>query len=275
MKEKKTIRNVLKTKLAKKELAILRRSYDIIGSILIIEIPKLLLKKEKLIGKMLLLLNRNIKTVAKRIGGHKGKYRTQRLKIICGEKNTETLYRENNVLLKLDVEKLYFSPRLATERKRIARLVKKGERVLVMFSGCGPYALVISKNSKAKEIYAVEANRAAHEYAVENIELNKLTNINAIMGDVKKIIPKINKKFDRIVMPLPKGAGNYLDIAVSAAKKGATIHFYAFAKDEEIPVKALNKFSSVLKRKFRIIRQVRCGQVAPREYRVCIDFRVF
>lgn len=273
---KKTIKNLLKAEFSKKELALLRRSYDVVGKIIIVEIPKLLSKKEKIIGKALLKMHKSAKTVAKKVGSHKGKYRKQNLKIIYGERNTETIYRENNVLLKLDIKKLYFSPRLATERKRIAQLVKKGEKVLVMFSGCGPYPLVIAKNSKAKEVYAVEANRIAHRYALENIKLNKLSNVKAIIGDVRKIIPKLNKKFDRIIMPLPKGAENYLDTTLLAAKKGAMIHFYTFAKEKEIKT-SINKISSACKRKkkkFKIMRYVKCGQVAPREYRICVDFAV-
>ena len=69
-----------------------------------------------------------------------------------------------------------------------------------MFSGSGVYPVVISKNTKAKEIYGIEINPIAHKYAEENIKLNKLKNIKLFCGDVKKTIPKLNRKFDRIFL---------------------------------------------------------------------------
>src|SRR3989338_5330260 len=216
---KKTLKAALKGKLSGEEVSLLGRSYDVIGGIAIVEIPDELSEKEELIGKTILEMHRNVKTVAKKVGVHKGVYRAQKLKIIAGEKSKEALYRENNVMLKLDVEKVYFSPRLATERKRIAQLVKRGERVLIMFSGCGPYPFVISKNSKAKEVYGVELNPVAHRYAIQNLKLNKTENVKLVRGNVRKIVPELKKKFDRIAMPLPKKGENYLDTALSASKK--------------------------------------------------------
>src|SRR3989338_1865195 len=113
------LKQLLGSKLTKKELRHLRTSYDVIGSIAIIEIPKELKKKEKIIGEAILKLRKEVKTVCKKAGIHQGKYRTQKLKIIAGEKTKETVYRENGCLMKLNVEKVYFSPRLSTERKRI------------------------------------------------------------------------------------------------------------------------------------------------------------
>lgn len=274
---KKTLKAALKGKLSDKEISLLMRSYDVIGNIAIIEIPKELSEKEELIGKTILEMHRNVKTVAKKIGAHKGIYRAQKVKIIAGEKSKETLYRENNVMLKLDVEKVYFSPRLATERKRIAKLVKNGERVLVMFSGCGPYPFVISKNSKAKEVYGVELNPVAHKYATENIRLNKTENVKLIKGNVRKVVPELKKRFDRIAMPLPKKGEAYLDIALSASKKGTIIHFYDFLREDKIPDLAFNKIKKIcgkMRKKFRILNFTKCGQVSPREYRVCVDFKV-
>ena len=46
---------------------------------------------------------------------------------------------------------------------------KPGEKVLVMFSGCAPYPVVIGRNTKAKEIYGIELNPLAHKFAEENV----------------------------------------------------------------------------------------------------------
>jgi tRNA (guanine37-N1)-methyltransferase len=272
-----TLKQALKGKLTKKEFENLVTSYDIIGDIAIIEIPTKLEKKEKLIAETLLNLHKQIKVVVKKAGIHRGIYRRQKLKILAGEKRKTTEYKENNVRIKLHIEDVYFSPRLATERKRIAELVKSGEEILVMFSGCAPYPLVIAKNTKSKEIYAIEINPIAHKFALENVKLNKLNNIKLFLGDVRMIIPTIKKKFDRILMPLPLTGENFLDIALTAAKKKAIFHFYDFLKEDEfyLAKEKIKKVCDAAKRKFKILRIVKAGQIKPREYRICVDFSVY
>lgn len=273
----KKLKELLRKKLTKKELNLLPSSYDIVGSILVFaDFPDELKKKEKIIGEALMGLHKNIKTVCKKTGKYSGKYRLPKLKIIAGEKTKETLYKENNITLKLDVEKVYFSSRSSTERKRIFEQVKKNESVLVMFSGAAPYSIVISKNTKAKEIVSIEINPAAHQYALENLKLNKIKNIKLILGDVKKETVKLKKRFDRILMPLPKGAEDYLGLALKKIKKNGVIHLYTFSKENEYykTTDLIKKECEKTKKKCKIIDIVRCGQFSPRVFRVCFDFKV-
>lgn len=272
------LRDYLKGKLTEKESRLFRRAFDIVGDIAVVEIPRELAKKQKAIAAAILEMHKNIKSVYMELGGRKGKLRLQKLKWLAGEKGTETVAAENGIRLKLDVEKVYFSPRMSTERKRIYQQVKKGESVLVMFSGAAPYVVEVAKLTGAKAVYGVEINRVAHKYAVENAKLNKVeAKTRLFCGDVNKIVPQLKLKFDRIVMPLPKGAEAFLGIALAAAKKNATIHFYDFEKEEDIPTAAVAKVKAAAaeaKRKVRIVGVVKCGQLAPRAYRVCVDFKV-
>lgn len=271
------LREYLKKDLTEKELVLLKASFDVIGSIAIIEIPKELERKEKKIADALMAIQRNVKTVAKKIGIHKGAFRTQKLKIIAGEKTKETEAKENNVRLRLDVEKVYFSPRLSTERQRISEMIKKGESVLVMFSGCSPYVCVIAKNSPAKEVYGIEINPLGHKYGLENIRINKITNAMLFQGDVKKVVPKLKKKFDRILMPLPRSAEDFLETAFKASKKGTIIHFYDFEKEEDLPQKAFEKVEKACRKarkKYKILAWRKCGQYGPGKFRVVVDFRL-
>lgn len=191
----KQIKELLKDKLTQKELSLVPSSFDIVGSILIFsEFPEELIKKEKIIAEAFLKELKNIKTICKKTKVYSGIYRTPKLKIITGEKTKETIHKENGVLLKLDVEKVYFSTRLSNERLRIAKLVQPEEEILVMFSGCGVYPCVISKNSHAKHIYGIEINPIGHKYAQENLKLNKIKNIELYCGDVKRVLPDLCKK---------------------------------------------------------------------------------
>ncbi len=255
------------------------RAFDIIGDIAILEVPKELKGKEKAAAAKIMLQQKSVKAVYKKVGGHEGKLRIQKLKHICGEKRTVTIHKENQVSLKLDIAKTYFSPRQATERKRVFLQIRKPETVLVMFSGVGPFTAEIAKNTPAKAVYGVELNKTAHKYALENAKLNKAeAKTTFLCGDVRKIVPKLKPKFDRIIMPLPKGAESFLGVAFAAAKKDAIIHFYDFEKEEDIPSKAVEKVKKAAvaaKKKITIQSVVKCGQLAPWAYRVCVDFRVF
>ncbi len=263
--------------LDKNEIGLMSRSFDIIGDIAIVEIPRGLVKKEKLIAQKIKELHKNVKVVAKKKGAHEGAFRLQKIRILAGENRKETIHVESGIKLKMHVEKVYFSSRQATERLRIAVQVKKGEKVLVMFSGCGPYVFVISKNTLAKEVVGIEKNPVGHKYAFENIKLNKAVNVRLFKGDVNKVVPKLKQKFDHIIMPLPKEAPNYLPAAFKAAGKGCIIHLYDYLDELDIPRKAREKVLLACrkaKKRCRILNIVKCGQLGVRKYRVCTDFKI-
>jgi len=250
---------------------------DIIGNIAIIK-PSTRKKEKEFASK--LLKQKNIKTVAIKASRVKGRLRLMKLKIIAGEKTKETIHKENNCKIKLDIETCYFSPRLASDRLEIAKQVKNNERILVMFGGVAPYPLVIAKNSKAKEIYTIELNRIACKYAEENVKLNKLNNIRIVRGDVKKVIKKFKKqqiKFDRIVMPRPQLKETFLKQAFLVCKKGTIIHFYDFLKENEIPdaaIKKIEKHAKKSKKRIKILKWKKVGELAPYKFRIRVDFKV-
>lgn len=240
------------------------KSYDVIGDIAILNE-----KGSKVQAQLLLKKHKNINVVLKRAGIFKGKYRTRKLSWLAGEKRKETIHKENRALMKLNVEKCYFSQRLSGERKRIFKQVKKGEIILIMFSGIGPYQLTIAKNTKAKMIYGIEINPAAHKYAEENVKLNKISNIKNYKGDVRKILPKLKIKFDRIIMPLPKSSKLYLNLIKNKIKKSGIVHLYIFLKKEQINKNYISK----LLKNYKILKIVRCGAYSPSIYRTCIDLK--
>lgn len=266
------LEQALKGKLTKKELSLVPSSFDQVGDILIFsEFPKELKKKEKIIGNAFLQIYKNIKVVAKKTSKHQGRYRTKKVQIIAGEKRKETIHKENGVKIKLNIETCYFSPRSGAERLRIAKQIKPNELVLVMFSGVSPFPLVIEKNSQAKEIYAIEINPECHKYALQNLTLNKSKKITLFKGNVKLVLPKIKKKFNRIIMPLPKTADTYLGIAIKALKPKGIIHFYDFVSERD-PDSSIKKIKKHCK-SFKALNSIKCGQYAPGIYRVCIDFQ--
>ena len=272
-----TVEDLLTKKLSKKELSNLPRSQEVVGSIMIIEIPDELESKEKEIAQAYLQVSRNIDTVVKKSRMHSGVFRTRRVKILAGKRSKETTHLENGIKLKLHLEKTYFSARSAHERLRIANKIKKGEKVLVMFAGCGPFPLVFARNSKASQIVGVEMNPLAHQFSIENVSMNKFVGrVHMHLGDVREVVPKLKGKFDRIAMPLPKTGEEFLDVALKKCIKGGIIHLYAFLNEKDIEAEArrVKKICKDLKFPVRVLRKVKCGQFSPGTFRVCFDLKV-
>ena len=95
------------------------------------------------------------------------------------------------------------------------------------------------------------------------------------MGDVDQVMPKIRKKFDRILMPLPKGAENFLDLALTKIKPNGVIHLYSFFQKEQLNKRYVRNYLSKYLKNFEILNITKCGQFSPNVFRVCIDFKVF
>lgn len=227
-----SLKEALRGVLSDEELESLTASFDIMGDVAIIEVPEALEGREREIGEAVLLVHKNVRCVYKKLGGMEGEYRVRRLGHVAGENRTETEHRESGVRMRLDVAKAYFSVRLSHERKRIAELVKPGERVLVLFAGVGPFALVIAKKRPKAEITAVELNPDAVLYMRENVELNRAKNVHVVEGDAMKIELE-PASFDRVVMPLPKTAHEFLGVAFAAVKSGGIVHFYSMGETKD------------------------------------------
>src|SRR2546428_13057038 len=116
--------------LTEKEMGELYGAFDQIGEIIILRIPESLLLKKKMIGKVLLEKVKTAKSVFYQSSPVSGDFRTRKLELLAGEDKTETEYKEHGCRFKVDVEKAFFSPRLSTERDRIANLIKDGETVI-------------------------------------------------------------------------------------------------------------------------------------------------
>ncbi|MBS3147822.1 methyltransferase domain-containing protein [Candidatus Woesearchaeota archaeon] len=267
-------RELLRGKLPEKEFALLPRSFDVIGDIAIIELPRELAKRVKIIGAAIMESLHNVKVVAVEQGSHTGKYRRQKLRIIAGEKRLETVHKESGMVLGLEVQKCYFSPRLGSERLRIAGLVKQDEKLLVVGSGVGPYPLIIAKHSKASQVVGVEINPVAHKFAVQNVIKNKLQGrVICIKGDVSKLS---EGEFDRIVMAIPHEGVSLVPSILRLLKKGGFLHVLDFTEESDIdaPSRKLVELCKENNRKCKILATIKAGQPGVRRYRVCIDAKV-
>lgn len=271
------LKEALQGQLSPSELQLLVGSYDVVGDIAIIIIPEELLGKKQLIASVILGLQKNIKVVARRAGIHEGEYRTLPLEIIGGEERRETLHKENGVRLLVNPEAVYFSVRSGNERKRVASLVRDNEQVLVLFSGIGPYPLIIGKTNPQCRVIGVEKNPVAHLYAQKNLGYNKkIRNVEFYEGDVRSIVPSLHMVFDRIVMPLPKSAEAFLLLALQYLQRSGALHFYDLQEKASLS-RSIDKIGNACRQAGRSLASAEvtvCGHCTPRLYRICVDARI-
>lgn len=264
---------LLEDELTEEEIENLRTSFDTIGDIVILEIPEELHDKKQKIGDAALKFTKR-KSIYMKKSAVKGTTRVRELEFLSGIDDSVTIHKEHGARLKLDVREVYFSPRLATERKRVMESVHDGEKILDMFCGIGPFPIVIAKN-KHVDITAVDINDEAIKYLDENIMLNKLKgNIETYCGDIGEVGKSFNCKFDRIIMNLPGLAYSFLDLAVSLIEDGGTINYYEFSDSYDPGIKRLENACEKQNKKVEITNTRKVKSTSPGEWHVAIDGKV-
>ena len=250
-------------------------AFDQIGSIIILRIPDTLLSKKKLIGEILLEKVKTAKSIFYQSSPVEGDYRIRQLELLAGENNTITEYKEHGCRFRVDVEKTFFSPRLATERLRIADLVKDGEIIINMFGGVGMFSIVAAKKKKC-HVYNIDINPHAAKLCSENVALNKLKGtVESIEGDATEVIEKhLVGKGDRVLMLLPERSDEFLDIAIKALKQKGVLHYYCHIhsdKKNQLKEVVTSHFLSVVKVKSEVLGSKIVRPVGPRFYQAVVD----
>jgi tRNA (guanine37-N1)-methyltransferase len=276
------LRELLSKTLPSENLAGVYNSYDVVGDMAIIRLTKESYERRAVIAKALMASHKNVRTVLAQTGAIHGSFRLRTLEYVAGEKKTATLHRESGCSFQVDVERCYFSPRLQGERMRVAKQAKDGEVIVNMFAGVGCFSILIAKQRNVEKVYSIDVNPVAVQYMQENIRVNGVFGkVIPIVGDAKITV---EKRFchvaDRVIMPLPEKALEYLPYAVLAMRKtGGLIHYYDFehATKEENPVEKVKsrvakKLGSEVTFDVPFARVVR--STGPNWYQVVLDIDV-
>ncbi|RLF75769.1 MAG: tRNA (guanine-N1)-methyltransferase [Thermoplasmata archaeon] len=273
-KRPKSYQDLLKLPPHLKEL--LPTSYDIVGTIIILKLPEELYPVREEIGEALMQMHKGVKTVALD-RGVRGRFRVRELEVIAGEKNFETTHVENQIKILVDVSKVYFSPRLAAERARVASLVREGEVVLDMFAGAGPFTVTIARLARPNKVIAVDINPDAYTYLERNIHINHVEDVvEAYLGDAADVVPTIEDRVDRIVMNHPTEAIEFLEIALQKISPGGMIHLYTLLEVDMFKGAVL-RVQEVAQRNLRDVKLSSVREVkgySPSSSIFCFDLEV-
>ena len=271
---KKALEGVLSTSESEELIS----AFDQIGDIIIVRIPDSLLSKKDIIGQTLLKEVKIVKSVFYQASAVEGDFRTRDLEILAGEDKTETEYKEFGCRFIVDVENAFFSPRLSTERERIANLIQNGEVVNNMFGGVGMFSILAAKKKNCT-VYSLDINPTASELCERNIRLNKLKGtVISINGDASETIRKqLNDKSDRTLMLLPERSDEFLDDAIKTTKDGGIIHYYAHVhadKKSEAGKITEEHYSNITTVKSEILGSKIVRAVGPRYYQTVVDVKI-
>jgi tRNA (guanine37-N1)-methyltransferase len=279
--QRKTLVQVLENRLPPHLLASLPRALDVIGDIAIIEIPPELKAHARLIGEAILATHKNVRTVLAKVGAVSGTYRLRDFEVIAGEHRTNTIHKEYGCQYHVDVAKAYFSPRLSHEHNRVASLVQRGETVVDLFAGVGPFSILIAKKNVDARVYAVDINPEAIEFLKKNIRLNRMEKqVIPIQGGAKQAVEeRLLGVADRVIMNLPEKAIEFIDTACKALKpSGGTVHYYAFIRLPDSIENERRRFSEAAEKAGRKVGTFLSAKTvratAPYEWQVVLDAKI-
>lgn len=278
--KKPSLLEMLKEVLNEEDLKLIPRSFDVIGDVCIVQLPEELRDHHKTIGEIFLKSMKNVRIVLNKSEPLSGDYRVGKYEILAGEGGTETIHREHGCIFRLDIAKVFFTPRLSGERARVTSLIGPGEIVCDLFAGIGPFGILIAKKNPRTMVYACDINPDAYRYMVENIRLNKVEDkVLAYLGDARALSRGVLRGIgDRVIMNLPMSSEMYIDTAVSVLKdSGGIVHLHIFV-GKDISVK--DRYTSIEKSfrdldcrtKLLYSRSIR--EVAPFKYHWAFDIEV-
>jgi len=270
------IKKILSKEIPSELLSKIPDKWEKIGDVAIIRLSKELIKFEKKIGKVYADVLK-CKTTLRDVSGISGVYREPNVKIIYGNKKTETVHIENGVRYKLDPQKIMFSSGNMDERIRMARVTNSKETIVDLFAGIGYFTLPMAVYSKPKKIFACEINPIAYEYLCKNIVLNNATSIvEPVLGDNRKTAPK--NVADRVVMGYIDDTHKFLPVAIECLKnKTGIIHYHEVCPEElfpDRPFKNIKKESKKYKRETELLAYKYIKSYAPGVGHYVLDMKI-
>ena len=274
------LKAVLAVILSAEEAAQVYSAFDQIGDVVIVKVPNGLASKKKVIAEAILANVKTARAVFAQTSAVRGDFRVRDLEYLAGEDRTVTEYKEHGCRFKVDVAKAYFSPRLSTERQRIASLVSDNETIVNMFAGVGTYSIIAARANRTCKVYSIDSNPVANELCIQNAKLNKVADrVFPICAEATEAIAtQLRGVADRVLMPLPERAREFIDPAIAALKKKGTVHYFAHvkadAKKSAKEVGLQDASAAFANYEHKVVETTVVREVGPRIYQIVADVEI-
>ena len=230
------LRRIAEKTLGPEKASVIWSRMDVVGDIVLIKSPRiagqedpLTLKDYRRLAEVLIAEIPYIKSVWLLRGPVRGPSLIREAIHLAGEDRSVTIYREHGCEFKVDVLKVFVTPRLNYEHRRVANLTRPGEVVVNMFAGAGLFSIIMACKKPVK-VYSIDINPDAYRYMVESIKLNRSRlkgEVIPLLGDAARVIEEhLVGKADRVLEPYPKLALDYLEYALKALKGRGWLHVY-------------------------------------------------
>ncbi|KAG6534093.1 hypothetical protein ZIOFF_007977 [Zingiber officinale] len=281
--------------------------FETIGHIAHLNLRDEHLPFRKLIAQIVLDKNRpKIQTVVNKMDAIQNEYRTMQLEVLVGNHSLVTTVVENGFRFQVDLGKVYWNSKLATERQRLICSFTRSDVVCDVFSGVGPIA--ISAARKVKCVFANDLNPNAVEYLERNIVLNKLErkvefsittdffwsrllvchsrvldflvfNMEGRRFISAMFTTQLRYSITQVVMNLPNDATEFLDAfrgvfrnTPRSARTLPKIHVYGFSKAQNPEYDFQERINVALCAEVVDVEMHRVRLVAPGKWMLCASF---
>ncbi|MFQ6621313.1 hypothetical protein Gotur_002630 [Gossypium turneri] len=264
---------------------IIPSAFETVGHIAHLNLKDEHLPYKNVIAKVVLDKNKpKIQTVVNKIDVIQNDYRTMQLEVLAGNHSLVTTVVENGLRFRVDLAKVYWNSRLATERLRLLSGFNRNDVICDVFSGVGPIAVSAAKI--VKRVYANDLNPFAVEYLERNSVLNKLEKkIKVFNMDGRRFINAMfssekARSITHVVMNLPNDAAEFLDAFRGVYRNQPRdkefnfpmIHVYGFSKARDPEFDFHERIRIALQEVAVNVDMRRVRLVAPGKNMLCASF---
>jgi len=224
-------RDLLAWSAAEKEL--LPRSFDIVGDVVLVRLPRELESRGGEIGEALRRFVPHARTVGWDRGVH-GVERRRTIERLAGDGGWATVHRENGLELSVDLGRAYFSPRLAREHALVAAEVRPGETVYDLCCGVGPFAVHIARDGRARAVVAVDVNPDAISLLRQTLQRYPFgSRVRPEVAPIEGFLPSA-PPCDRAILNLPHEGIKYAPSVARTVGPGGRLHLYEVVARNEL-----------------------------------------
>jgi tRNA wybutosine-synthesizing protein 2 len=247
--------------------------WEILGDVMVVSLDEGYTASEKrLIGETIIRLHPKAETVINRTSIN-DEIRKPASDIIAGS-ITQTIHVENGCRYKIDPTRVMFSFGNKEERKRMGTTSSPSETVVDMFSCVGQFTIPLAKHSQPEKVIAIEKNPVAFEYLKDNIILNKLRNVEPLLGDCREVCPEGIS--DRVIMGYLFETETFFPTAIKALKDNGIIHYHFNCTESNLEKEKERVLQIAMEhaKNISVLVTVRVKSYAPKMYHWVLDLQV-